>query len=305
MTPRGSRVLLAFAACVALACAVGLQVARDRGTVSPDGSQGTVPFESTLYVRSPGAMKRLALGFDALAADVYWIRAIQHFGGDRRKAGGAGRYTLLYPLLDLATTLDPYFNIAYRFGSIFLAEPYPGGPGRPDLAIALLMKGIEAQPQKWQYYHDVAFVHYWHFRDYRAASDWFRRAGAQPNAPNWLGPMAAAMLTKAQDRTAARFLWQQILQSEEQWLRRAAERSLQQLDALDAIDQLQAVVRRAPPPTGEQYSWNLLIRRGLLRGIPLDPTRTPFEIDPLTGVVTLSRASPLYPLPKDMVPPGS
>ena len=51
-------------------------------------------------------------------------------------------YDLLYPLLDLTTTLDPLFNIAYRFGAIFLAEAYPAGAGRPDLAVALLEKGI-------------------------------------------------------------------------------------------------------------------------------------------------------------------
>ena len=38
------------------------------------------------------------------------------------------------------TTLDPYFNIAYRFGAIFLGERYPGGPGRPDQAVALLAR---------------------------------------------------------------------------------------------------------------------------------------------------------------------
>ena len=49
-------------------------------------------------------------------------------------------------MLDLTTTLDPLFNVAYRFGAIFLAEPYPGGAGRPDLAIALLEKGLQARP---------------------------------------------------------------------------------------------------------------------------------------------------------------
>ena len=56
-------------------------------------------------------------------------------------------YALLYPLLDITTTLDPLFNIAYRFGAIFLAEAYPAGAGRPDLAIALLEKGI-ARPTR-------------------------------------------------------------------------------------------------------------------------------------------------------------
>ena len=62
----------------------------------------------------------------------------------------------------LTTTLDPRFNIAYRFGAIFLAEPYPGGAGRPDLAIALLEKGLRARPDKWEYMQDIGFVHYWY-----------------------------------------------------------------------------------------------------------------------------------------------
>ena len=117
---------------------------RDRAYPRVDAARTRV-----LYVRSPAAMKRLTFGFEALAADVYWIRAIQHYGGDRLdKTGtpGGRRYELLYPLLDIATTLDPYFNIAYRFGAIFLGEPYPGGPGRPDQAVALLRKGIAAMP---------------------------------------------------------------------------------------------------------------------------------------------------------------
>ena len=35
----------------------------------------------------------------------------------------------------------PDFNIAYRFGAIFLSEPKPAGPGRPDLAEKLLAQG--------------------------------------------------------------------------------------------------------------------------------------------------------------------
>ena len=41
--------------------------------------------ERLLYVRSGEAAKRIALAFDVLAADVYWIRAIQHYGGYCRR----------------------------------------------------------------------------------------------------------------------------------------------------------------------------------------------------------------------------
>ena len=77
---------------------------------------------------------------------------------------------------------DPQFNTAYRFGAIFLAEPYPGGAGRPDLAIALLQKGLAARPDKWEYMEDIGFVHYWWRHDYEAAAQWFQRAAEQGHA---------------------------------------------------------------------------------------------------------------------------
>jgi hypothetical protein len=280
---------------MAFIAAVALQVGRDRHF--PRAAQES---DQVLYVRSGPALKRLTLGFNAIAADVYWIRALQHYGGDRLiEIPGAVRYQLLYPLLDLTTTLDPYFNIAYRFGAIFLSEGYPGGPGRPDRAVQLLRKGLVAMPHKWQYYHDIGFVYYWHLHDYKASAEWFRRAEEQPGAPSWLKPLAATMLVQGQDRASARFLWQQIAQSEEEWLRKSATRALLQLDALDQIEHLTAAIRRVPVSPGERYSWEMLSGRGLLRGIPADPTGVPFVLDPDTGRATVSRKSTLFPLPDE------
>ena len=94
-----------------------------------------------LYLRSGGTAGRLALSFDNLAADVYWIRTIQHYGRDYKNRNRPRRFELLPSLLDLTTTLDPQFLIAYRFGAIFMAISPPDGLGRPDLSIALLEKG--------------------------------------------------------------------------------------------------------------------------------------------------------------------
>jgi hypothetical protein len=280
-----------------MASAIGLQIARDAAYPREEAQQ-----RALLYVRSGEALRRIALSFDALAADVYWIRALQHYGGDRLSRTKARKYELLNPLLDITTTLDPYFTIAYRFGAIFLSEKYPGGAGRPDQAVALLQKGLSVQPAKWQYYHDIGFVYYWTVGDMQAAAEWFRRAAAQPGAPNWLQPLAASILLERGDRASARFLLQQILLSEQEWLHRMAARGLLQVDALDALDQLQAIVARHPPGAGEPHSWEGLVRRGLLRGVPVDPTGVPFRIDPATGGVTVSRDSELYPMPGDRAP---
>ncbi len=229
--------------------------------------------ERLLYTRSGAAVKRMALEFDALASDVYWIRAIQHYGGDRLARDGRREYELLQPLLDLTTTLDPFFTIAYRFGAIFLSEAPPGGPGRPDQAIALLEKGIAAQPEKWQYFHDIAFVHYWHLHDPVTAANWFQRAAAQPDAPNWLRPLAATMVS-ARDRSAARMLWQQILESDQPWMRRTAQRSLiaARRRSIRSTSCRRSFSRPVCLP-GRRMTWTDLVRSGILPGVPVDPDR--------------------------------
>jgi hypothetical protein len=266
--------------------------------------------QQSLYLTSGAAARRLSIGYTALAADLYWIRAIQYYGNtklhladapsaDRSVASGADGYELLYPLLDLTTTLDPRFNIAYRFGSIFLAEPSPNGANRPDLAVALLEKGLRERPDKWEYMQDIGFVHYWWRHDYRTAAGWFQRASEVPGAPWFLRSLAAVTLAEGGDRQSSRAMWQAIRQSAEiDWQRNDAARRLQQLDAADGIDTLQQAIN-ARWGTGRKVAgWQELIRAGILRQAPVDPTGTPLMIDDEAHVY-LSPGSPLYPLPDE------
>jgi hypothetical protein len=250
------------------------------------------------------------VGYTPLAADLYWIRTIQYYGGTKLRLANASEvvvpgapvprdYELLYPMLDLTTTLDPRFNIAYRFGAIFLAEPYPGGAGRPDLAIQLLEKALRERSDKWEYMQDIGFVHYWWRHDYRAAAEAFDRASKVPGAPWWLRSLAATTLAEGGDRRSSRLMWESIRQSAEiEWLKNDAERRLNQLDALEFIDRLQSVVddfarASGKPPT----DWQQLVDARRLPGTPVDPTKTPYEI--VNGRVRLSMMSPLFPLPTE------
>lgn len=249
--------------------------------------------ERLLYLRSGRAADRAMLQFDAVAADVYWIRTIQHYGRDLRSSR-PDRFGLLEPLLDLTTTLDPHFNIAYRFGAIFLAYPPPFGAGRVDQAVALLEKGLESNPDRWQYAHDIAFVHYWFSGDYLEAARWFERAGAMPHAPAWVLPLSAVTRVQGGDRAGARVLLEHLATSEEGYVRSAAERGLLQLQALDAIDELGELVAGHNGRTGRYpASWDELFPGQ----VPQDPTGVPFVYDPSTHVVSLSPESTLNPLP--------
>lgn len=282
-----------------LGAVIGLQAARER--LQPRGLPPGVT-GNLLYVRSPEAMARMALSYRSLLADAYWIRSLQHYGRTKRAETGEKTYDLLYPLLDLTTSLDPKFNIAYRFGAIFLTEPPPGGPGRPDLAIALLKKGLAAQPLRWEYAEDIGFVYY-RARDYANAADWFRTASKIQGAPGWLAPLEAVTRTRGGDRQTARTLWTALLEgagAEQEWMRKEATRRLSQLNALDQIDELEGIVKSYERRTGDlPYTWGDVVRRGLLSGIPLDPAGHPYALNPYWGIVTLDTASPLSPLPLD------
>ena len=287
----------AIAVLIALAAGtVALQAARDR-VYEP------VSVESRLlYLQSGDVAGRLALEYDALAADIYWIRAVLHYGGDRLSDPGAGRYALLYPLLDLTTSLDPLFQIAYRFGAVFLAEPPPGGPGRIDLAEQLLKKGMTASPERWQYPYDLGFLYYWHEQDYVTAAQWFTYASNLPGAPEWIGPLAASMLARGGDRASARELLGRILEAADQeWMRQTAIRWLRQLDALDQMDQLDALLAEYHRRAGVRpASWLDLVRARWLPGIPLDPAGHPYELNATWSTTRLSPESPLNPLPEEL-----
>jgi len=304
---RGQLVAAVAAVLVLGGLSVWLQAERDR--LPPLATSG----EEELYL-SRRATSRVVFTHRALASDLYWIRALQYFGGHTHAAQQRALdpfeppaalateppvpFDLLYPLLDITTTLDPRFNIAYRFGAIFLSEAYPHGPGRPDLAVALLEKGLKATPEKWQYWHDIGFVYYWDVHDYLKASEAFRRGADLPGAPWWLRSMAATMLAKGGDRATSRLLWQQLYESaNNEYARNAARMKLLQLKAIEDMEQLQKAIdgfnaRRGSPVT----AWNELLAAGALRGIPRDPSGTPYRLTPESRV-DLSQNSPLFPLP--------
>jgi tetratricopeptide (TPR) repeat protein len=276
---------------VLLVAAIGLQAIRER--VAPPRA-ATVP---TLWMQSPEAARRIMLSFTDLAADIYWMRAVVHYGGERRSSAVEGRYALLYPLLDMTTTLDPHFDVAARLGAIFLSEGYPGGPGRPDQALALLEKGMRHDPDRWQYRHDIGFVHYWWLKDYPEAARQFDLAARLPGAPLWLRTMAAVTLTKGGDRESARKLWTELLATADvDWLRQAADFRLRQLAALDDIDALTAIVARVTSAGGSAGDWSALIRARVLADVPTDPTGVPYVLA-ADGTVTLGPTSSLGPLP--------
>jgi hypothetical protein len=124
-----------------------------------DAERATLQLDSDeLTLRSPAVMKRLSLEYAPLMGAIYWTRAVQYFGGKHHAHDQ--NYDQLWPLLDIATTLDPDLIVAYHFGATFMSDAPPRGAGQPDQAVALLERGIKANPEHWRFYQDLGNVYY-------------------------------------------------------------------------------------------------------------------------------------------------
>jgi hypothetical protein len=233
-----------------------------------------------LLLQSGPLLKKVSLGYDALLADLYWTRTVQYYGTNLDR-GNSG-YELLAPLLDVTVTLDPKLIIAYRFGSIFLSERPPIGPGRPGLAVQLTQRGIASNPRDWHLYFDLGFLYFWHFHDYDKAAVAYQQAGDAPGAPEWLKVLAARMADRQEALETSRIIWTRIFESSrDPMIRETALRHLTtlrvQLDEgwlNDASEDYRKRFGRYPASIEE------LKTAGLLRGIPLDPQGFPYVIGP-------------------------
>lgn len=232
--------------------------------------------QQELLLRSGKLLKRMSLGYDSLLADIYWTRTVQYNGGVI--ARGVNDFGLLAPLLDVTTDLDPRLDVAYRYGAIFLSEKVPAGAGRPDQAIALVRKGIAANPGNWRLYYDLGFVYYWYLRDYQQAAQTFWEGSKVPGAMPWMSAMAAHIAGSGGSRETSRFMWGQIYESSKDITIRAnALAHLQALRTLDDLDALTNFAEIYKKRTGHApTSMQDLVNAHIILGIPQDPGGYPY-----------------------------
>jgi hypothetical protein len=251
--------------------------------------------EEVLYLWSGEQVRRLFPGFETLAADVYWLRTVQYFGGERLFARDK-RFELLRPLVDITTTLDPRLEIAYRYGAIFLSEPHPVGAGRPREGIELLEKGARSLPLSWRLRQDLGFFHHIFLGESQRAAEILLEAAEIPGAAFWLRLLAADILKEGGDRELSRKMWRQMYeQAEEGIIRNNARLRLEILDSLDRADALSAAAAEHRRRTG-RFPARLeeLRASGLWRGPLEDVEGVAFGYDRETGRVVIAQGSPLW-----------
>jgi tetratricopeptide (TPR) repeat protein len=207
--------------------------------------------EKVLFLSSPNTIKQLSFGFDGGLADLYWLRSVQYYGRqllDQNNQLDYSRqidYKLLYPLLDITTTLDPQYIQAYRFGALFL----------PDhdfvLALKILSKGIKNNPDNWRLYQSLGTL-YWQNRDYQHASEAFLKGAELPNAPSWLKIIGGVMLSRGGNRATACQLYSALYsEATDDLTKNQMEIQLKRVYALDEVDFINKLLKQYQDATGK------------------------------------------------------
>jgi tetratricopeptide (TPR) repeat protein len=275
---------------VFLVCAALVKPVQD-GLESRPGTPGQEP--DLLYFSSPAVLKRIALGYDAILADFYWMRTIQYYGRRDEADKRPIRYKNLATLLDITTTLDPGLLDAYRAGSLFLAEPDPVGAGQTQEALKLLDKGIHAYPKNWKLYYDKGFIYYLYLKEYKAAGEVWQAASRLEGAPPWMTALAAMSLTKGGTIEIAVALWQQqYRESNRADVRENARNHLLSFEVARDIWSLEYLAGKYWAKDGSfPGSLKELVRGKENRYRIVDPLGFPYRYNPATGEVSLSPES--------------
>jgi hypothetical protein len=255
-----------------------------------------------LLLSSPKAIEKLSLGYDSLMGDIYWTRVVQYYGSRLTKPHP--NFDLLWPLLDITTTLDPKLVVAYHFGAVFLSARVLG-PNRTDLAIKLVKRGIKANPDNWYLCGDLGFLYYWRLEDYQDAAAAYLDGSKIPGAPPWMELMAARVSGMGGSIETSRMIWSEIYESTKD--KNVRKMALNELKALKAqadeqhLDELatdyEKRFRHYPRSTEE------LRAAGLVRGIPLDPEGYPYVFG-TDGKSSLNPRSPIV-ITTPLRPPGA
>jgi hypothetical protein len=287
MSPGASRIVLGTILLLGFAGVWQLQHAIDAQL------EATHQEQDDLVLRSGPMLKAMSLEYAPLIADLYWTRVVQYYGS--KHARQETNIDLLWPLLDVTTTLDPNLIIAYRFGAMFLGEPPPSGAGKPELGIELLQRGIRANPEYWRFYEDLGFVYYFDLKDYRRAADAFLEGSKKPGAMIWMKAFAARISEKGETLETSAMLWSEIYNStSEPAIKKNAQIHLQLLRARADCTQLNNIAAEYEKRTGRRPS-NIreLVNAGLLRAPVVDPAGFVYSFDS-EGKARIDPTSPLF-----------
>ena len=181
--------------------------------------------DDVAYLPNSEFMKMASLGYRELAADLFWFKAVQYYGGYRLSQNDIH---LFNHLAEMITDLDPNFIGAYKLSALVITEDLDNFAAAKNL----MEKGLKHNPDDYWLTFEMGFLSYLGGRDYKEAEKYFRVAGTIPNDDgSRAARFAADAAQKGGNVDASIILWEELAESsEDKHIRELAERYIAKLE---------------------------------------------------------------------------
>lgn len=238
----------------------------------------------------PEVAKKLALGFDSVAGDIYWVGALQYYS-DPSAAGQC--YPQMKEYLRLAATLAPEFVSIYRMAGVAI----PCHDGRewrflPE-ANQFLREGIERFPEYW--FLRLLLAHNLTVQGkYEDASRELAQAARLPGAPPFYAGLAARLMATSGRLDAAQAMAEDLLRgTSNQQIRATLERRVRELQVVRDLDGLRTAIQAFRDRHGRfPESLPELEQSGILRPVPAEALGGEWRYDAVSGAVNSTNPVP-------------
>jgi tetratricopeptide (TPR) repeat protein len=267
-----------FAVSILLLLAVAATATAERrlGAEVPGEQAGS----HLLYLPSGKYLRAIAPGYPEVLADLIYMWSIQYYSEfDRRE-----RYEYLEHIYaNVITELDPRYTDPYLIGAMIMAMEAKD----VEMALRLLDKGIEANPDDWLMPFEAGFYCYDSLHDYPRAARYFERSARIPGAHPLVRRLHAEMFNKMGDKATSLRYWREIFVSAtDDHIRSVAYRHAHDLKIQVDLE----TIRKALAIHLEHYgvhpgSLQALVAAGIIDRVPLQPGGGPYLYNRNTGLV--------------------
>ncbi len=192
-------------------------------------SQVSVPGEAAAgksFLPRPEFVRSASFGFTSLAADYYWLEAVQLVGAPTH-ADPSAFAEQIGQRLDIVTQLDPWVDHPYRFGAVWMIDSEKSVRHADEL----LQRGIAYHPTDWRDRFYLGFNQFFYLEQNEAAANTLEAATRYPGAPVYLSRLVARLRADSDGlESAAIFLGELIRHAPDGRARAEYEKALDEIE---------------------------------------------------------------------------